>query len=289
MEIKKAIIPAAGFGTRMLPATKSMPKEMLPLGNRPAIQHIVEEAVNSGIQDILVITNRTKVIIEDHFDYSPELESRLRSCGHDDLADIIRAVSDMANITFLRQKEILGLGHAVWCGRRFTGKDPFAVLLGDDVMRSNVPVIKQLIDVSEKYGAPSVGVQTVAPEMISKYCSLGVKKVEDGIYDVSDIIEKPRPEEVMSLYAILGRYVLNSEIMEILGSLPAGFGGEIQLTDALRSYCRRSRMMAVDFEGRRYDCGNMPGYMEAVIDFALDCPETAQPTLEYIKKVISRA
>lgn len=287
MEVKKAIIPAAGFGTRMLPATKSIPKEMLPLGDRPAIQHIVEEAVNSGIFDILIITSRTKVIIEDHFDYSPELENHLHASGNDELADSLRVVSNMANITFLRQKEILGLGHAVWCGRNFTGRDPFAVLLGDDVMRSKVPVTKQLINASEKYDACTVGVQAVAPEMISKYCSLGVTKVEESIYDVNDIIEKPLPEEVMSNYAILGRYVLSSKIMDILGSLPAGFGGEIQLTDALRNYCHKNRMMAVDFEGRRYDCGNMPGYMEAVIDFALDCPETATPTLEYIKKIIN--
>ena len=285
MKVTKAIIPAAGFGTRMLPATKSIPKEMLPLGDKPAIQHIVEEAVSSGITDILIITSRTKISMEDHFDYSPELEAKLKEAGKDELAREMRAIADLANITFLRQREMLGLGHAVWCGRRFTGSDPFAVLLGDDIMRSETPVTLQLINASEKYGACSVGVQSVSEEMITKYCSLEVSKLEANHMLVSDLIEKPRKDQIRSLYAILGRYVLDQRVMDLLETLPAGAGGEIQLTDALNAYCKTERLVAVDFEGKRYDCGNNQGYLEAAVDFALHDDKTSEFMRKHIKKL----
>ncbi|NLD87195.1 MAG: UTP--glucose-1-phosphate uridylyltransferase, partial [Clostridiales bacterium] len=233
MRIKKAVIPAAGLGTRMLPATKSIPKEMLPLGDKPSIQYIVEEAVASGIEDILIITNRMKTAMEDYFDYYPELEKRLIASGNTKDAQLIRETADMANVLYLRQKETLGLGHAVWCARRFVGDEPFAVLLGDDIMLSEKPVTLQLAEAYEKYGCGMVGVQRVSLDVIGKYCSLKAKTIEGNVMKVSDIIEKPKPYEVFSDYAILGRYVLTSDIFDILENQSPGYGGEIQLTDAL--------------------------------------------------------
>jgi len=269
MKVKKAVIPAAGLGTRMLPATKTVPKEMLPLVDKPAIQYIIEEAVASGIEDILIITNRAKTTMDDYFDYVPELEESLRRSGKQSELDLVRHSADIANIFYVRQKETKGLGHAVWRAKKFVGDEPFAVLLGDDIMMSDKPVTKQLIDAAEKYDAAAVGTQSVSREAISKYSSLKVSKLEDRIYKVTDMNEKPSPDEAFSEFAILGRYVLTPDIFGYLEKTPPGYGGEIQLTDGLRELCKSSPMVAVDFEGRRYDTGNLSGYLEATIDFAL--------------------
>ena len=269
MKIKKAVILAAGFGTRMLPATKSLPKEMLPIVDKPVIQYIVEEAVASGIEDILIITNRAKTAMEDYFDYVPELEARLSA--DDKLAELekIRGTANIANIFYVRQKETKGTGHAVGRAKHFVGNDPFAVFLGDDIMMSDTPVMKQLIDAAEKYGASAVGTQLVSDSAISRYSSLKVAPLESRIFSVSDMNEKPQPHEKFSNYAILGRYVLTPEIFDIMENTAPGYGGEIWLTDGLRVLCQSFPMVAVDFEGRRYDTGNLNGFLEATIDFAL--------------------
>lgn len=276
MKVRKAVIPAAGLGTRMLPATKTVPKEMLPLVDKPAIQYIIEEAVASGIEDILIITNRGKSAMDDYFDYSPELESSLLHSKKEREYASVRNPADLANIFYVRQKETKGLGHAVWRAKRFVGDEPFAVLLGDDLMMADTPVTKQLIDAAEKYGASAVGTQRVSGEAISKYSSLKVKQLEDRVYEVSDMNEKPSLAEAFSEFAILGRYVLTSDIFPILENTPPGYGGEIQLTDGLRTLCMNASMVAVDFIGRRYDTGNLPGFLEATIDFALKDPSVGQ-------------
>jgi len=269
MKVRKAVIPAAGLGTRMLPATKTVPKEMLPILDKPAIQYIIEEAVASGIEDILVVTNRAKSAMDDYFDYAPELEDVLQRAGKVSELDVVRYTADIANIFYVRQKETKGLGHAVWRSKRFVGDEPFAVLLGDDIMMGDKPVTRQLIDAAEKYDAAAVGTQKVAPEAISRYSSLQLAALEDRIYKVTDMNEKPSPAEAFSEYAILGRYVLTPKIFEILENTPPGYGGEIQLTDGLRALCKVSPMVAVDFEAHRYDTGNITGFLEATIDFAL--------------------
>lgn len=283
MKVRKAVIPAAGLGTRMLPATKTVPKEMLPMVDKPVIQYIIEEAVAAGIEDILIVTNRAKSAMDDYFDYYPELETRLIQAGKDHELTEVRRAADLANIFYVRQKETKGLGHAIWRAKRFVGDEPFAVLLGDDVMRAKKPVIGQLIAAAEKYDASAVGVQQVSLDAISKYCSLKVEPLEDKVFLTTDMVEKPRPEQVFSNYAILGRYVLKSGIFDILEHQEPGFGGEIQLTDGLQKLCQKEKMVAVDFDGRRYDTGNLRGFMEASIDFALDHPETGAWLRQFIK------
>ena len=288
MKIKKAVIAAGGFGTRMLPAAKSVPKEMLPLLDRPVIQYIVEEVVASGIKDILIITNRGKAAMEDYFDYSPELQERLETSGKTELLNSVRRAAEMANIYFIRQKETNGFGHSILQAKGFAGGEPFAILSGDDVIMSDKPVTKQLIDAAEKYGASALGVQRVAMDAISKYSSIKASELEDRIYKVTDMNEKPKPEEAFSDMAILGRYIVTSEIFEILEKTPPGHGGEIQLTDGLRELCRVSPMVAVNFEGRRYDTGNLPGFLEATIDFALKNDSVNQWLMEFMAKKVSR-
>lgn len=283
MKVKKAVIPAAGFGTRMLPAAKSVPKEMICIAGKPAIHYIVKEAVDSGIEDILIITSRGKTAIEDYFDYSPELELRLEKSGKSGLVRELREIADMANIIFIRQKELHGLGHAVMHARSFTGDEPFAVLLGDDIMRSDVPVTKQLIDSAERLSCSCVGVKSVGTAEISKYCTLGVESIGDRLFDVKQLIEKPTPDRVLSNYAILGRYVLTSGIYEFLENAEPGFGGEIQLTDALNLLCKKERMLALEFEGERFDSGNIRGYMEASIQLALANPDVAEWLKGYMR------
>ena len=284
MKVRKAVIPAAGLGTRMLPATKTVPKEMLPLVDKPVIQYIIEEAVDAGIEDILVVTNRAKSAMDDYFDYYPELEERLARAGKErELAEVRRA-ADLANIFYVRQKETKGLGHAIWRAKRFVGDEPFAVLLGDDIMRASTPVIGQLIAGAEKYGASCVGVQQVSTEAIAKYSSVKVEPLEERVFRVSDMVEKPRPEEIFSNYAILGRYVLQPAIFDILENLKPGYGGEIQLTDGLKELCKGNRMVAVDFEGKRYDTGNLKGFLEATIDFSLAHPETGEWLKDFLKE-----
>ena len=251
MKVRKAVIPAAGLGTRMLPATKTVPKEMLPMVDKPVIQYIIEEAVASGIEDILIVTNRAKSAMDDYFDYYPELETRLNQAGKDKELFEVKRAADLANIFYVRQKETRGLGHAIGRARRFVGDEPFAVLLGDDIMRSQKPVIGQLMEAAEKYDASCVGVQQVSTEAISKYSSVKISPLEERIFSVSDMNEKPTPAQMFSNYAILGRYVLTPEVFDILEHQAPGYGGEIQLTDALRTLCQKSRMVAVDFDGRR--------------------------------------
>lgn len=251
-KIRKAVIPAAGLGTRVLPATKAMPKEMLPIVDKPAIQYIVEEAAASGIEDILIITNRGKGLLEDHFDRAPELEERLMGSPEKEaMLEQVVALSRLANIYYVRQKETKGLGHAVNCARSFVQGEPFAVLYGDDVIFGEEPVCAQLIRAYESYGVGVVGVKEVSPEAIRKYSSLKVEPLRDNLFRCTDMIEKPAPGQEFSLYSILGRCVLPPEIFDILDDTPPGAGGEIQLTDAMRTLARRDGMTAVDFTDRK--------------------------------------
>ena len=287
MKITKAVIPAAGLGTRVLPATKSMPKEMLPIVDKPAIQYIVEEAVRSGITDILIITNRGKGLIEDHFDRVPELEAKLTSGGAQK-ADILREVVDishLANFYFVRQKETRGLGHAVSRARSFVGNEPFAVLYGDDVIIGEDPACGQLIRAYEEFGTGVLGVKQVSAEAITKYSSLQVEPIRDNYFKCTDMIEKPTPDKIMSLYSILGRCVLTPDIFDILDHTEPGAGGEIQLTDAMCTMARRSGMVAVDFTGTRYDMGNKLGIMQASCEVALNHPEIGADFRKYIKEL----
>ena len=283
MRIRKAVIPAAGLGTRLLPNTKSIPKEMLPLVDKPVIQYIVEEAVSAGIEQILIITNRGKNPIEDYFDYAPDLEERLIADGKLRDAQIVREVADMADVYFVRQKETKGLGHAVWRARSFVNEEPFAVLLGDDIMLSETPVLRQLVTAAEQNECSAVAVRQVPDELITKYSSVKLEeKLSDRVYRISDMNEKPTLEEKLSDFAILGRYVLTPGIFDILENTPPGRNNEIQLTDGMRTLCHREPMCAVDFEGRRYDTGNLTGYLESIIDFALANPEAGPWLRQFI-------
>lgn len=286
MKVKKAIIPAAGMGTRVLPASKAVPKEMLNIVDKPAIQYIVEEAFASGIEDVLIITNRGKGAIEDHFDHAFELESKL--AGNESkrsLYDDVVACSNFGNIYFIRQKETKGLGHAVLCARSFVGNEPFAVLYGDDVIISDTPVTKQLCDAYEKYGKGTVGVSEVSDEAITKYCSLEVEHIEGNCYNCTDMIEKPSVEQIMSNYSILGRVVMPPEIFDILDDTPLGAGNELQLTDAMKTLARTKGVVAVDYEGTRYDMGNKLGILQANIEVGLKHPEIKQELKQYIKEL----
>lgn len=282
--VRKAVIPAAGLGTRVLPATKSMPKEMLPIVDKPAIQYIVEEAVKSGITDILIITNRGKGIMEDHFDRSPELEERLLASGKQEIYDELVAISRLANISYVRQKETRGLGHAVYCAKSFVGDEPFAVLYGDDVIIGEDPVCGQLIRAYNEYGRGAVGVNEVSPEDILKYCSLKVEPLRDRHFLCTDMIEKPSKDKIMSLYSILGRCVLPSEIFSILENTPPGAGGEIQLTDAMCALAKRDGVTAVDFTGKRYDMGNKLGILQATVELAVNHPQVGADFKAYLKE-----
>ena len=283
MKVRKAIIPAAGLGTRLLPNTKSIPKEMLPLVDKPVIQYIVEEAVAAGIEQILIITNRGKNPIEDYFDYAPDLEERLIADGKLRDAQIVREVADMADVYFVRQKETKGLGHAVWRARSFVNEEPFAVLLGDDIMLSETPVLRQLVTAAEQNECSAVAVRQVPDELICKYSSVKLEeKLSDRVYRISDMNEKPTLEEKLSDFAILGRYVLTPGIFDILENTPPGRNNEIQLTDGMRTLCHREKMCAVDFEGRRYDTGNLKGYLEAIIEFALKNEEAGDWLRQFI-------
>lgn len=285
MKIKKAIIPAAGLGTRVLPASKAMPKEMLPIVDKPAIQYIVEEAVKAGITDILIITNRGKGIIEDHFDHSVELEAMLERRGNTEMLDTLCDVANLANIYYIRQKETRGLGDAVLRAKQFVGDEPFAVLYGDDVIVGEIPAIGELCEAYEKYGKSVVGIKEVPDELVVKYCSLKVEQTEDKIYKVSDMIEKPALKDKFSNYSILGRCVLDNEIFEILERTPLGAGNELQLTDAMRELAVKYGMIGVDFSGTRYDMGNKLGILKANVEVALNHPEIGEEFKEYIKKL----
>ena len=287
--IRKAIIPAAGLGTRVLPASKAVPKEMLPIVDKPAIQYIVEEAVNAGITDILIITNRGKGVIEDHFDYSFELEHLLETRGgKDEVLSELKSVANMANIYFIRQKEAKGLGHAVLCAKSFVKDEPFAVMYGDDVIiNEQDPVVGQVIRAYEKHGKCAVGIKEVTPEQIVKYSSMKVENIENNVYTIDDMIEKPSLDKVFSMYSILGRCVLTPDIFDVLESIPYGAGGELQLTDAMGEIARNKGMVGVDFDGIRYDMGNKFGIIKANIEVGLNHPEVKQELREFIKKIAS--
>ena len=285
LKIRKAIIPAAGLGTRVLPATKAIPKEMLPIVDKPAIQYIVEEAVRAGIRDILIITNRGKSVMEDHFDRAPELEQRLEASGKTALLEEVVRTAGLANITYVRQKETKGLGHAVLCARAFVGDEPFAVLYGDDVIMGDNPALGQLMEAYETYGRGVVGVKQVAAEEIGKYSSLAVTQLADRVFRVTDMVEKPAPDKVLSLYSILGRCVLPPDIFDILEHTKPGAGGEIQLTDAMRELTLRDSMIAVEFIGTRYDMGSKLGLMQAQVETALRHPEIGEAFRAYLKKL----
>ena len=285
--VKKAVIPAAGLGTRVLPASKACPKEMLNIVDKPAIQYIVEEAVRAGITDILIITNRGKGIIEDHFDHVVELEAALKAKGgREEMLKELGDIASMANIFFLRQKVTKGLGHAVLQARSFIGNDPFAVLYGDDVIIGEDPAIAQLCRAYDKYGKGVVGVNKVSPEAIGKYSSLKVDPIEDRIFKVTDMVEKPTPDKVLSLYSILGRCVLEPEIFDVLERTPLGAGGELQLTDAMKTTAREKSMIAVEFTGKRYDMGNKLGIMQAGCEVALNHPEIGEDFKAYLKELV---
>ena len=288
MKIRKAIIPAAGLGTRVLPFSKACPKEMLPIVDKPAIQYIVEEAVKSGIEDILIITNRGKGIIEDHFDYSVEIENMLEKRGNTAVLEEVRKPAELANIYFIRQKVTKGLGDAVLRAREFVGDEPFAVLYGDDVIIGEIPAIGELCEAYEKYGKSVVGIKEVSDELIVKYSSLKAQKVDDKIYDVTNMIEKPSLETKFSNYSILGRCVLDSEIFEILERTPLGAGNELQLTDAMAEIARTKGITGVDFSGTRYDMGNKFGILKANIEVGLNHPETKEDLRNYIKELAEK-
>ena len=287
MRIRKAIIPAAGLGTRVLPATKAMPKEMLPIVDKPAIQYIVEEAVKSGIEDICIITNRGKGIIEDHFDRAPELEGRLLESGKQAMYDEVVSIANLANITFIRQKETKGLGHAVYCAKSFVGDEPFAVLYGDDVIIGEDPVCGQLMRAYDEYGLGCVGIKEVAMQDIFKYSSMKTAPLHDNLYRITDMIEKPKDEsQVFSLFSILGRCVLPAKIFDILETLPKGAGGEYQLTDAMKLLAQKEGMVGVDFTGIRYDMGNKLGVLKAIVEVGLKHGEVGEGFREYLLDLV---
>ncbi|NYB73188.1 UTP--glucose-1-phosphate uridylyltransferase GalU [Sedimentibacter hydroxybenzoicus DSM 7310] len=285
MKIKKAIIPAAGLGTRFLPATKSIPKEMLPIVDKPTIQYIVEEVIGSGIEDVLIITGRNKGSIEEHFDRAVELENNLRQTNKEELLEEIRKISQMINIHTVRQKSPLGLGHAVYCAKSFVGDEPFAVLLGDDIVDSQKPCLKQMIEVYDEYNSTILGVQSVARGDVGKYGIVSGQKINDKVYSVSDLVEKPDVDKAPSDIAILGRYIITPKIFEILENTGKGVGGEIQLTDALKKLCELEKVYAYIFEGRRYDVGSKIGFLEATVDFALKREELRDSFKNYLKGI----
>lgn len=284
-KIRKAVIPAAGLGTRFLPATKAQPKEMLPIVDKPAIQFIVEEAIASGIEEILIITGRNKRAIEDHFDRSIELEMQLKASGKYDLLHTIEAISNI-EIHFIRQKETKGLGHAVLCAEHFIGDEPFAVLLGDDLVDANVPCLSQMIDVYRDFQTNLLGVQPVAQKDVHNYGIIFPKKIRPNIWQVTDLIEKPDISEAPSNLAVLGRYILEPEIFQILKETKAGVNQEIQLTDALRTLVKQQPMYAYQFQGRRYDIGDKEGFLEATVEQALKNPELRDRFLQYLTNFV---
>ncbi|MCB2354546.1 UTP--glucose-1-phosphate uridylyltransferase GalU [Clostridium estertheticum] len=283
MKIKKLIIPAAGLGTRFLPATKAIPKEMLPIVDKPTMQYIIEEAVASGIEEILIITGRNKKSIEDHFDKSVELELELEHKHKDEILKQVRDISNMVNIQFIRQKEPKGLGHAINKARAFVGNEPFAVMLGDDIVDAKIPCLKQLMNCFEEKNVTIVGVQEVAKENVDKYGIVDGVQVSDRVYKVNNLVEKPEVNVAPSNLAILGRYIITPEIFDILDNTKPGKGGEIQLTDALKTLISRQDMYAYVFEGRRYDVGDKLGFLEATVEFALKRPELKVPFMKYLQ------
>lgn len=287
-KVRKAVIPAAGLGTRFLPATKATPKEMLPIVDKPTIQYIIEEALASGIEDILIITGRSKRAIEDHFDRSIELELNLEAGGKITELEMVKKISDI-RIHYIRQKEPRGLGHAILCAQQFIGDEPFAVLLGDDVVDSEVPALKQLIDVYDKTGASVLGVQEVPQEKVSSYGIVASEPTDEArTFTVNDMVEKPRIADAPSRLAVLGRYVINPEIFPILEKTKPGRGNEIQLTDALKVLAKQQTMYAYNFEGRRYDVGDKQGFLEATVEMALKRDDLRDKFLSYLQDIVAK-
>ncbi|AZU65116.1 UTP--glucose-1-phosphate uridylyltransferase GalU [Neobacillus mesonae] len=285
-KVRKAIIPAAGLGTRFLPATKAMPKEMLPIVDKPTIQYIVEEAIASGIEDIIIVTGKGKRAIEDHFDFAPELEQNLLEKGKTDLLDKVRYSTNLADIHYIRQKEPKGLGHAVWCARNFIGDEPFAVLLGDDIVQSETPCLKQLINIYEETHSSVIGVQKVPMEETNRYGIIDPSQQNGRRYQVNNLVEKPAQGTAPSDLAIMGRYVLTPEIFMFLDKQQTGAGGEIQLTDAIQALNQIQRVFAYDFEGKRFDVGEKIGFVKTTIDFALQNEELREEVMEYLKEIV---
>lgn len=288
--ITKAVIPAAGLGTRVLPASKAVPKEMLNIVDKPAIQYLVEECAAAGITDVLIITNRGKGAIEDHFDYAFELETNLKkNPSKKDLYDAVHNVADLVNVFFIRQKETAGLAHAIAAAEPFTKDEPFAVLYGDDVIKSDVPVVRQLMDAYEKYGTCITGVNEVPTDLLVKYCSLEVTPVEGNVMQVGAIIEKPDPDKIYSNYAILGRNILNAEVYDYIRRQPVDPNtGEVMFSEALGQMAHDGKLYAVDFEGRRFDMGNKLGIMQANCEYALAHPEIGEAFRKYIKELVAK-
>lgn len=285
MKLRKAVIPAAGLGTRFLPATKAQPKEMLPIVDKPTIQYIIEEAASAGVEDIIIVTGRSKRSIEDHFDRSIELEMELEKAGKEDLLALVKSIPEIANIHFIRQKQPLGLGHAVLTASHFIGDEPFAVLLGDDVVVSKKPVLQQMVEVFNEYKTSILGVQEVSPDAVSRYGIVDCRNVDNDVYKVRDLIEKPKREDAPSNIAILGRYILTPTIFDYLENQPPGANGEIQLTDSLKRLSKEEAMYAYVFKGHRYDVGTKIGFLQANIEFALRNPETAEDLKKYLQSL----
>ena len=283
--VKKAVFPAAGLGTRFLPATKAQPKEMLPLVDTPTIQYVVEEAVASGLAEIILVTGRNKRAIEDHFDAAFELEYYLQDRGKLEELAQIKTISELASVSYVRQKEPLGLGHAILCARPLVGDEPFGVFLGDDIIVSRVPCMRQLLDVFERHGGPVLAVMRIPRDEIGRYGVIAPRHLGGNVYEVMDLVEKPNPTDAPSDLAIIGRYVLPPEIFEILAGTGADARGEIQLTDALRMLRARRPIYAVEFEGRRYDTGDKLGYLKATVEFALARPDLADDFRTYLKSL----
>ena len=289
-KIRKVVFPAAGLGTRFLPATKAQPKEMLPIVDKPIIQYGVEEAVRSGIPNIIIVTGRGKSAIEDHFDVSFELEYMLRERGKTELLNIVRDISDMINVSYVRQKEALGLGHAVLCAMELVDEEPFAVVLADDVIDAEVPCLRQLMDVGEEFNAPVLAVMEVPHEAISAYGAIKAEPVEyrgstGRLFRVHDLVEKPKPEDAPSDLAIIGRYILTPDIFDAIQSVEKGAGGEIQLTDALKYLSRRRPLYAYRFDGTRYDAGDKLGFLKATVEYGLRNSELGAGFREYLSSL----
>jgi UTP--glucose-1-phosphate uridylyltransferase len=288
LKVRKAIIPAAGLGTRFLPATKAMPKEMLPIVDKPTIQYIIEEAVESGIEDIIIVTGKGKRAIEDHFDHSFELEHTLMEKGKIELLNEVQKASKLVDIHYIRQKEPRGLGHAIWCARKFIGNEPFAVLLGDDIVRAEKPCLKQMIEQYERYNASIIGVQHVKNEDVSRYGIVDGFEICERFYNVSNLVEKPKQEEAPSNLAIMGRYILSPKIFDLLADQKPGAGGEIQLTDAIATLNAFEAIYAYNFEGKRYDVGEKLGFIQTTIELALQSEDLKNDLLEFLNKVIEK-
>jgi UTP--glucose-1-phosphate uridylyltransferase len=283
--IRKAVFPAAGLGTRFLPATKAQPKEMLPLVDKPLIQYVVEEAIDSGIDQIIVVTGRGKNSIEDHFDISYELEQLLHERGKDKELELVRRISDLAQFVYVRQRQALGLGHAVWIAHDVVDEEPFAVMLGDDIIDAGTPCLKQMIEVYDRYQGPVVGIMPIDGPEISRFGVIQAEEIEDRVYRITDMVEKPRPEEAPSNLAIIGRYILTPDIFAEIQSTKPDARGEIQLTDAMRSLLRKRPFYGYEFAGCRYDAGDKVGFLKATVEFALKHDDIAEEFRQYLRNL----